>query len=66
VTRVLVCVPGVPHKSRGASTVLFYYYIDGLKQAGYHVFCLLLLERQSQGEWDVGTFRAEMEAPGSV
>jgi glycosyltransferase involved in cell wall biosynthesis len=55
VARVLVCVPGVPHRSRGASSVLFYHYIDQLLRAGHQVLCLLLLE----GGEDVSAFQEE-------
>ncbi len=63
-TRVLVCVPGVPHKSRGASSVLFYHYIDQLKRAGFNVLCLLLIERDAQGDWDAATFKDEVSEAG--
>ena len=53
--RVLVCVPGVPHRSRGASSVLFYHYIDQLVRAGHEVLCVLLLE----GSEDLAAFQEE-------
>lgn len=53
--RVLVCVPGVPHRSRGASSVLFYHYVEQLQRAGHEVFCVLLLE----GGEDVSAFQEE-------
>lgn len=43
--RLLVCSPGVPHESRGASSVLYYHYIEGFKRAGFEVLNVLLLER---------------------
>ena len=63
-TRLLICVPGVPHRSRGASSVLFFHYIEQLKQAGFRLHCLLLIERGSAAEWDPAAFRAELEEPG--
>jgi glycosyltransferase involved in cell wall biosynthesis len=64
VARLLVCVPGVPHKSRGASSVLFYHYIDQLKRAGFSVLCLLLIERGTRAERDVAVFQDEIAEPG--
>jgi glycosyltransferase involved in cell wall biosynthesis len=61
VTRILVCAPGVPHKSRGASSVLFYHYIDQLLRAGYEVLCLLLLEKPE----DAAELRAELRQTGN-
>jgi len=63
--RVLICVPGVPHRTRGASTVLFFHYIDQLKRRGFHVLCLLLQESATAAsERAVDEFRREIEAPG--
>lgn len=62
--RILVCVPGVPHPSRGASTVLFYHYLEQLKRAGYAVRCLLLLERPSGDEWSPDAFAQAWADPG--
>ncbi len=45
--RLLVCSAGVPHESRGASTVLFYHYIARLKREGYAILHLLLLEGEA-------------------
>jgi hypothetical protein len=64
VTRVLVCVPGVPHRSRGASSVLFFHYIEQLKQAGYRLHCLLRIARGTGAHWDPAPFRAQLEEPG--
>ena len=63
-TRLLICVPGVPHRSRGASSVLFFHYIEQLKQAGFRLHCLLLIERGSAADWNPASFRAELEEPG--
>lgn len=62
--RILVCVAGVPHRSRGASTVLFFHYLEQLKRSGHHLFCLLLLEKSPDARWDVDEFRRELEEPG--
>jgi len=50
----------VPHQSRGASSVLFYHYIDQLVRAGHDVFCLLLLEK------DEDSSQLPCEALGAV
>ena len=55
---------GVPHKSRGASTVLFYHYISELKRFGYTLFCLLLTSEDPNATRDVQSFRDELEEPG--
>lgn len=63
--RLLVCVPGVPHRSRGASSVLFFHYLDQLLRAGYQVLCLLLVEKSSDAGAPAAELRAELQASGS-
>lgn len=58
--RVLVFAPGVPHRSRGASSVLFYHYLRQLVLAGDEVLCVLLLERNE----DASALREELRACG--
>ncbi len=41
--RISIVVPGVPHPLKGASSVLFYHYIDALKAAGYRLQIITLL-----------------------
>jgi glycosyltransferase involved in cell wall biosynthesis len=62
--RILVCVPGVPHRSRGASAVLFYHYIAELKRAGFQLFCILMTDDAGPGSADLAAFRAELEEAG--
>jgi len=62
--RILVCVAGVPHRSRGASTVLFFHYLEQLKRSGHRLFCLLVLEKSPDARWDVDEFQRELEEPG--
>ena len=45
--RVLIISPGIPHPEQGASTVLFYCYIDALKKAGFKILNVLLLQPDS-------------------
>lgn len=51
-TRVLLFSQGIPHPSRGASTVLYYAYINALKSAGYHVLHVCLNDQPLDQEWD--------------
>lgn len=58
--RILAFAPGVPHRSRGASSVLFYHYLRQLLLAGNEVLCVLLLEQDE----DTSALRAELQACG--
>src|SRR5947209_18217656 len=62
--RLLICSAGVPHASNGASVVLFYHYIARLKQDGYIIRHVLLLEGDSWSDADVAAYRGELGAPG--
>ena len=42
--KVVIVAPGIPHPSDGASTVLFYHYIDGFRRAGFDILLALLLQ----------------------
>lgn len=48
--RLLICMPGIPHPFLGASSVLFHYYIERLKQDGYVIMLVLLLQRGAYSE----------------
>ena len=41
----MVVSAGVPHPTQGASVVLFFLYVEALRQAGFEVVHLVLLER---------------------
>jgi glycosyltransferase involved in cell wall biosynthesis len=62
--RLLICSAGVPHQSKGASVVLYYYYIARLKRDGYVVRHLLLLEGDAWTDADVAIYRDELGAAG--
>jgi glycosyltransferase involved in cell wall biosynthesis len=62
--RLLICSAGVPHESKGASVVLFYHYIARLKQDGYVIRHVLLLEGDTWSDADVTAYRDELGAPG--
>ncbi len=58
--RVLVCVAGVPHPTQGASAVLFFHYIRQLRDTGYEILHVLLLEGKSWSDADVAAYAAAM------
>jgi glycosyltransferase involved in cell wall biosynthesis len=58
--RLVIVSPGIPHVSRGASTVLFYHYIVGLKQSGFRIMNLLLLQPDNSTEEDVAAYEREI------
>jgi glycosyltransferase involved in cell wall biosynthesis len=62
--RLLICSAGVPHASQGASVVLFYHYIARLKQDGYIIRHVLLLEGETWSDRDVAAYRSALGAPG--
>lgn len=63
--RLLICSPGIPHKTQGASTVLFYHYIDHLRQAGFNILNILLLQPDNFSHEALTEYTMRMEAPGS-
>lgn len=48
--RLFICSPGVPHKTKGASTVLFYHYINCFKEMNFDILNLLLLDPTNYSE----------------
>ena len=63
--RLLICAPGVPHLSQGASTVLFYHYISLFKNAGFSILNLLLLQSDNYTEEGLEEYTISMEEPGA-
>jgi glycosyltransferase involved in cell wall biosynthesis len=65
--RILVVSQGIPHSTRGASTVLYYAYLAALKASGNDILHLCLNDKAQGAEWDEyldeirpdETFRAE-------
>lgn len=55
--RLAVWSPGVPHPSEGASTVLFWHYIAGLRRAGFDVLNILLLQSGDSDAASVERYR---------
>jgi glycosyltransferase involved in cell wall biosynthesis len=60
--RLLICSAGVPHESKGASVVLFYYYIERLKRDGYIIRHLILLEGDTWSDADVAAYKSKLGA----
>jgi hypothetical protein len=58
--RLLVVAPGIPHPTEGASTVLFFHYIDALKRAGFDLFNVLLLENKTATPERLSAYEARM------
>ena len=59
--RLLICSPGVPHKTRGASPVLFYHYMNYLKEMNYDILNVLLLDPGNHSEKSLNEYRSHME-----
>lgn len=59
--RLVIVAPGIPHESRGASTVLFYHYITGFKRAGFRIMNLLLLQPDNATEEGLEEYQKSME-----
>jgi|GEM_PF-1398664 len=49
-TRTAIIAQGVPHPTRGASTVLYFHYIDGLRKAGHRILLVLLVQDENYVE----------------
>lgn len=62
--RLLILVPGIPRQSRGASSVLFYHYIDHLRASGLEILNVLLLQSQDIDENALRDYARAMVQPG--
>jgi glycosyltransferase involved in cell wall biosynthesis len=65
--RLLIISPGVPHKSEGASSVLFYHYIEQLNRAGFRILNALLcdsIHEPEEYQRVLATYRQELESAG--
>jgi len=58
--QLVVISPGIPHESRGASTVLFYHYISGFKKSGYRIMNILLLQPDNSTEEGFAEYERRM------
>src|SRR5258708_4178726 len=58
--RLVVCSPGVPHESRGASLVLFFHYVARLRREGHEILHVLLLEGDAWPEDAVAAYRERL------
>lgn len=62
-SRLLILCPGVPHTSKGASSVLFYHYTAALKQAGFTILAEAFVRQIRTGErGEAGDFQAGLRA----
>ena len=62
--RLLIVSPGIPHESRGASTVLFYHYIARFKRSGFRVINILLLEPDNHTEESLAEYENKIADNG--
>jgi glycosyltransferase involved in cell wall biosynthesis len=62
--RLAVWSHGVPHPSEGASTVLFWHYISGLRAAGFDVLSVVLAEPGNGPPERLGEYEALARADG--
>ena len=62
-SRLLICSPGIPHESEGASVVLFYQYIAGLKAAGFEILNILLLQPDNSDDKRLSAYVSKIEGP---
>jgi hypothetical protein len=63
-TRLTIVSPGIPHSTKGASTVLFFHYIYGLKKAGFEILNVLLLPEGTYAQDDLTEYISRMSEPG--
>lgn len=57
----LILSPGIPHPSRGASTVLFFHYIRGIAESGCRVLHVVLLDKSNDDQRALETYLDEMK-----
>jgi glycosyltransferase involved in cell wall biosynthesis len=62
--RLLICSAGLPHESEGASVVLYYHYIAGLKREGHVIRHVVLLD-PSWSDAVVDAYRRKLGSPGA-
>lgn len=58
--RLVIIAPGIPHESRGASSVLFYHYIAGFKRRGFRVLNALLLQPDNSTQEGFAEYERKM------
>lgn len=64
VPRLAIWSNGIPHATEGASAVLFWQYIFGLRAAGFDVLNVLLLQPDNSGAESLEEYRALAGAAG--
>lgn len=58
--RMLIVVGGVPHPTEGASSVLYFHYIDELRRAGSDILNLVLLQPDNSDADRLSEYRRRM------
>ena len=64
--RLVICSPGVPHETEGASTVVFYSYIEAMRKAGFQILHILLFQPGQDNESSLSEYVARMQIVGGV
>ena len=62
--RLAIWTSGIPHPTEGASTVLFWHYIFGLRAQGFDVLNVLLLQPENSGAKALEEYRESAAAAG--
>ena len=58
--KVVIVAPGIPHPSEGASTVLFFHYIEGFRRAGFDILLVLFLENENSSPEKLREFQSNL------
>jgi glycosyltransferase involved in cell wall biosynthesis len=61
--RLAIVAPGIPHPTRGASTVLFHHYVQSLRDAGFRVLNVLLLQKNNASPEALKEYEARLAEP---
>lgn len=62
--RLAIWTSGIPHPTEGASTVLFWHYIFGLRAQGFEVLSVLLLQPDNSSAQALDDYRQSAAAAG--
>ena len=58
---ILVITHGIPHPHRGASSVVFFWYIFGLKSTGHRILHMVLDSQWTGKEHDLNDYKQAIE-----
>ena len=62
--RLLLCTQGVPHESRGASTVIFWNYITRLRELDFDILNFLFIQADSFSQEEFQEYAGKLSEPG--